>query len=111
MVDGHHYFCGSAKSRKIRNIERDPRCAFGVAVRDYDVSLEGRAARVTDDAMLERLAGEFEEWGPTVADGGFTHDYSAPSTGPPPWYVYEFTPEAVYAVGTKEPGGATRWTF
>ena len=50
-------------------------------------------------------------WAPIVADGGFTHKYSAPSAGPPPWYVYEFTPEDVYAVATKEPGGATRWTF
>jgi hypothetical protein len=31
-------------------------------------------------------------WAPTVADGGFTHEYSAPSAGPPPLYVYEFTP-------------------
>lgn len=50
-------------------------------------------------------------WAPTVADGGFTHEYSAPSAGPPPWYVYEFMPEDAYAVATKEPGGATRWTF
>ena len=27
-------------------------------------------------------------WAPTVADGGFTHQFSAPSDGPPPWYVY-----------------------
>ena len=47
----------------------------------------------------------------TDADGGFTHEYSAPSAGPPPWYVYEFMPEDAYAVATKEPGGATRWTF
>ena len=47
----------------------------------------------------------------TVADGGFTHEFSAPSAGPPPWYVYEFAPEDAYAVMTKEPGGATRWTF
>jgi hypothetical protein len=77
------------------------------------VSLEGRAARVTDEAMLQRLARVFAGggWAPTVADGGFTHDFSAPSAGPPPWYVYEFTPDDAYAVATKEPGGATRWTF
>ena len=92
-VDGRYYFCGGPRSRKIRNIERDPRCAFGVAIHGYDVALEGRAARVTDEAMLQRLAEVFAEggWAPTVADGGFTHDYSAPSAGPPPWYVYEFT--------------------
>jgi hypothetical protein len=112
-VSGRYYFSGSPRSRKVRNIERDPRCALGVAVTGYDVSLEGRATRVTDEAELERLAGVFSEggWAPTVADGGFTHQFSAPSAGPPPWYVYEFTPEQVYAVMGKEPGGATRWTF
>ena len=28
-VSGRYYFTGSPRSRKIRNIERDPRCALG----------------------------------------------------------------------------------
>jgi hypothetical protein len=112
-IEGRYYFSGGARSRKIRNLERDPRCAFGVAISGYDVALEGRAARVTDDAQLQRIAQVFASggWAPTVAEGGFTHEFSAPSAGPPPWYVYEFTPEDAYAVMTEEPGGATRWTF
>ena len=88
-VDGRYYFCGGPRSRKIRNVERDPRCVFGVAIHGYDVALEGRAVRVTDDALLQRLAEVFAEggWAPTVAGGGFTHEYSAPSACPPPWYV------------------------
>jgi hypothetical protein len=59
------------------------------------VALEGRAAPVTDDALLQRLAQVLVDggWAPTLASGGFTHEYSAPSAGPPPWYVYEFLPE------------------
>jgi hypothetical protein len=112
-VDGRFYFAGGEGSRKIRNIERDPRCAFAVATRGYDVALEGRARRVEDEAQLQRLAGVFAAggWAPKVAEGGFIHEYSAPSAGPPPWYVYEFTVEDAYAVMTTEPGGATRWTF
>jgi hypothetical protein len=112
-VDDCYYFCGSPRSRKIRNIERDPRCALGVAISGFDVTLEGRATRVSDDAMLLRLAAVFGAggWAPTVADGGFVHEFSAPSAGPPPWYVYEFSFEDVYATATKAPGGATRWTF
>jgi hypothetical protein len=112
-IDGHYYFSGGPRSRKIRNIERDPRCAFGVAVVGFDVVLEGRAERVTDEAVLERVARVFAAggWAPTVADGGFTHEFSAPSAGPPPWYLYAFTPENAYAVMTEEPGGATRWSF
>ena len=68
---------------------------------------------MTDDALLHGLAEMFAKagWAPTVADGGITHEYSVPGAGPPPWHVYEFTPEDAYAVATKERGGATRWTF
>ena len=67
-LDDHYYFCGGPRSRKIRNVERDPRCAFGLAIHGYDVALEGRAARVTDDARLQRLAEVFAEggWAPTA---------------------------------------------
>jgi len=93
-VDGRYYFCGGPRSRKIRSIERDARCAFGVAIHGYDVAFEGRATWVTDDAQLQRIAQFFAEAGgrrrwPTEAS---THDYSAPSAGPPLWYIYEFTP-------------------
>jgi hypothetical protein len=79
-VDGRYYFCAGPRSRKIRNIERDPRCAIGVAIEGYDVALEGRAVRVTDEAHLQALAQAFTVggWAPTVADGGFTHQFSAP---------------------------------
>jgi hypothetical protein len=40
-VEGRYYFSGGPRSRKIRNIEREPRCAFGVAIHGYDVALEG----------------------------------------------------------------------
>ncbi len=112
-VDGRYYFCGGPRSRKIRNIDRDPRCALGVAIEGYDVALEGRAERVTDEGRLERLAPVFAEggWAATDAEGGFTHQCNAPSAGPPPWPVYEFTPVDVYAVMTAEPGGATHWAF
>jgi hypothetical protein len=112
-VDGRYYFCAGPRSRKVRNIERDPRCAFGVAIGGYDVALEGQAERVTDEAHLRALAEVFAAggWAPTVADGGFNHQFSAPSAGPPPWHVYQFTPRDAYAVMATEPGGATRWTF
>lgn len=62
-VDGRYYFCGGPRSRKIRSIERDARCAFGVAIHGYDVALEGRATWVTDDAQLQRIAQFFAEAG------------------------------------------------
>ena len=57
-VDGRYYFSGSPRSRKIRNVERDPRCAFGVAIHGYDVALEGRAVRVTGVPYRDLTAGQ-----------------------------------------------------
>ena len=52
-------------------------------------------------------------WPARVDDTGtaLTADFSAPSAGPPPWHVYRITAQRATALGTVEPGGATRWTF
>jgi hypothetical protein len=46
-----------------------------------------------------------------LREGAFYHEFSAPSAGPPPWYLYELGPETVFAFGTAEPFGATRFDF
>ena len=40
-----------------------------------------------------------------------TAEYSAPSAGRPPWFVYRLTSRTAMALATVEPGGATRWRF
>ena len=75
--------------------------------------VEGEAVKVTDADRLQRLADVYAAngWGPTVRDGAFYHEYSAPSAGPPPWDLYRFTPTTVFGLATAEPSGATRWRF
>ncbi len=46
-----------------------------------------------------------------MRDGALYAEFSAPSAGPPPWDVDEVTPATVFALGTAEPYGATRWRF
>jgi hypothetical protein len=49
---------------------------------------------------------------PGRRDGpALTAEYSAPSAGPPPWFVYRITPRSATALAILEPGGATRWRF
>jgi hypothetical protein len=36
-------------------------------------------------------------------------EFSAPAAGPPPWHVYRLVPSTVFALGTAEPYGATRF--
>ena len=55
---------------------------------------------------MAKLYGD-QGWPARVEDQAFTYDYSAPSAGPPPWYLYEVTPTTVYGVLASGTGGAT----
>jgi hypothetical protein len=110
-----HWFETGEHTRKGRNIARDPRCTLSVATHEFDLVVEGEARKVTDPttvaAMAERWAAA--GWPARVDDTGtaLTAEFSAPSAGPPPWFVYRLTPHTATALATVEPGGATRWRF
>ena len=112
-VDGAFYFNAGPGTRKARNLANDPRCVITVATHPFDLVVEGEAVKVTDDAELRRIADVFaaEGWESTVRGGALYAEFSAPSAGPPPWHVYEVTPTTVFALGTAEPYGATRFRF
>jgi hypothetical protein len=101
--------------RRDRNLARDPRCTLSVAAREFDLVVDGEARPVTDTATVADMAARWatEGWPARVDDTGaaLTAGYSAPSAGPPPWHVYRLTPRTATALGTVEPGGATRWRF
>ena len=110
-VDGQWYFTSGPGTRKSRNLVRDPRCVVTVATQPFDLVVEGAAERVIDPDELEAVAGAYAAQGwPARVDGdALTAEYSAPSAGPPPWYLYRVEPSTVYALGAAEPYGATRF--
>ena len=114
-ADGCFWFETGKHTRKGKNLARDPRCALSVATQEFDLVVEGEAALVTDAAMVAEMASRWaaEGWPARVDDTGLalTAEYSAPSAGPPPWYVYRLTPRTATALATVAPGGATRWRF
>ena len=112
-VDDRFYFTSGPRLRKSRNVVANPRCALSVSLDDIDVVVEGTARKVTDATVLERVANLYASLGwPVEASGGaLTAEYNAPSAGRGPWDLYEVTPTTAVGVATKEPHGATRWTF
>ncbi|MGH2927864.1 MAG: pyridoxamine 5'-phosphate oxidase family protein [Solirubrobacteraceae bacterium] len=60
-VDGRSYYslCGRPLSRKIRNIERDPRCAFGLRTGCSDRDLARRAVYPPEGVRRYRLSRGF----------------------------------------------------
>ncbi|HEY5361837.1 MAG TPA: pyridoxamine 5'-phosphate oxidase family protein [Streptosporangiaceae bacterium] len=114
-ADEAFWFETGGQTRKARNLARDPRCALSVATQDFDLVVEGTARLITDPptvaAMAERWAAG--GWPARVDDTGtaLTAEFSAPSAGPPPWFVYRVIPGTATAVATVSPGGATRWRY
>jgi hypothetical protein len=112
-VDGAFWFETGGSTREGRNLARDPRCSLSVATTEFDLVADGDARRITDPstvaAMAERWAAS--GWPATVDESGtaLTAPFSAPSAGPPPWFVYRLEVRTATGVLTVEPGGATRW--
>ena len=111
--DGDLYFTSGPHARKARDLAANPACTISVKLTGLDLVLEGEATRVTDQPTLEALASRYREggWPAEVKDEAFTAPFSAPSAGPPPWYLYRFVFRTVIGVATAEPHGATRWRF
>ncbi|CAM3087179.1 pyridoxamine 5'-phosphate oxidase [Mycobacterium intermedium] len=105
------YFTSGPATRKSRNLTRDARCVISVATEPFDLVLEGQADRVTDSDELRTAAEAFaaDGWPARVEGDALTAGYSAPSAGPPPWYLYRLTVSTVFAFGTSEPLGATKF--
>jgi hypothetical protein len=114
-VNDAFWFETGERTLKARNLARDPRCSLSVAMREFDLVVEGAAHRITDPptvaAMAERWAAD--GWPCRVDETGeaLTAEFSAPSAGPPPWFVYRITAGSATALSILEPGGATRWRF
>src|SRR5690242_9073185 len=111
--DGDLYFVSGPGTRKSRHLAANPSCSVSCRLPGMDLVIEGEAQRVTDPATLETMAELYRDggWPATVDGDAFTGPYSAPSAGPPPWYVYRLRAGSVVAVASEEPPGATRWDF
>ena len=114
-LDGTFWFQTGTRTRKARNVARDPRCSIARSILDADVVVEGDAARVTDPDVLARVVASWVEGGwPAALDDsgtGITAPFNAPSQGPPPWHVYRIEPRSATVALGAEPGGLTRFTF
>jgi hypothetical protein len=88
---------------------------LSVATDEFDLVVNGTAELVTDPKTVEDMAERWaaDGWPARVDESGtaLTAEYSAPSAGPPPWFVYRITARTATALSIVEPGGATRWRF
>ena len=113
-IDDAWYVVTGPDTQKGHNLAANPACTLTARLDGIDVVFNGDAQRVTDGAELERIAEVYraQGWPAEVADDAFTAPYTAPSGGPPPWYVFRIATSSVVGVGSSaDVNGATKWTF
>jgi hypothetical protein len=114
-LDGSLYFCTGPEERKARNLAHNPHAVLTTGRNTFepgmDVMVEGDAPRVTDEALLRRIADVYErkygpEWHFDVADGAFSHSDHGRAL------VFGVTPGRAYGFGRSRVGFShTRWRF
>ena len=103
-LDGALYFGTGADEQKGHNLAANPHVLLSTGPQRWDggldVVVEGEAERVTDDALLRRLAeawrGKWDgRWHYEVADGAFRHEGGEGTA-----LVFRVAPTKVLAFGT-----------
>jgi nitroimidazol reductase NimA-like FMN-containing flavoprotein (pyridoxamine 5'-phosphate oxidase superfamily) len=98
-VEGRLFFSTGRKSRKARNLAKNPRCVVSTVVGTDSVVVEGVARRMRDSALSRRAANLYKR----------KYDYPIPHGEP----IYSVEPQVAF--GFTESGDflrtATRWKF
>jgi hypothetical protein len=114
--NGTGFFITSKETtRKSRNLDAEPRCVLSTDTGDLHMIIEGIARQVRDTETLQRASDTFRDaygWPTWVAGDQLDADDGAPTSGGPPYAVFEITPTRAFALPTDgEKSTPTRWTF
>lgn len=113
-ADGALHFCTGGEERKARNLRSNPEVVLTTGTNTlndgFDVVVEGRAVRVTDETRLIRLAEGWEakygsDWHFGVRDGAFSNGAGGRAD------VFEVPPRTVFGFTKGDPFSQTRWHF
>ena len=94
--------------------DADGHCSLAIDLGRAHVVVEGTAARLTGTANLARASSalfDVYEWPTTVVGDELDAPYAAPTSGGPPFRVYEVTPARAFAFPTNDQFEPTRFTF
>lgn len=116
-LDGALHFHTGPEEQKAINLRSNPNVVLTTGCNSWtgglDVVLDGEAVRVTDEAVLGRLAEVWARkwdgrWQLSARDGGYHHEGM---DGDGVSHVFSVTPSKVYAHAKGDPFGATTHRF
>jgi hypothetical protein len=101
---------------KTRNLDADPRSSLTVAYDDLHLVAEGSTRRLRGEGELLAASTTFSavyDWPTTPTDDDrLDAPYGAPTSGGPPYRVYELDPERIFTFPVDgELFAPTRWEF
>ena len=104
-----------ASARKTRDLQATGRCVLASDTGAAQVVIEATARRVTGEAEMERASGAFHTvygWPTTVHGDEIDAPYAAPTSGGPPFQVWELAPTKAFGFPPDgESAAPTRWRF
>lgn len=113
--DGALYFCSKDSAQKSRNLTANDHCVITTDAGDAHLIVEGLGRRVAERDVLERVSDVFRkiyDWSTRVEGDRLDADEGAPTSGGPPYDLFEVRPTKAFALpaggGTFAP---TRWRF
>lgn len=102
-------------ARKSRSLEHEARCVITTDTGDLHLIVEGTARQVHDEATLIRVSAAFEaiyDWPTEVKGDQLDAEYGAPTSGGPPYGLFEIVPTKAFGFPTDgETFTPTRWDF
>lgn len=108
------FVCSKHEAVKSRNLRADGHCTITTDLGSLHLVVEGEAGRVTDPdrlAAASRAMLEVYDWPTEIAGEELDAPYAAPTSGGPPFEVYELVPRTAYGFPTADTCQPTRWTF
>lgn len=95
------FVASKESAQKSRNLDADGRCVVSTERDGAHLVVEGEASRVHDRETLARASAAFEQiygWPTTVAGEQLDAEYGAPTSGGPPYRVYQIAPTKIFAL-------------
>jgi hypothetical protein len=104
----------NATAVKSHHLDTGDQCSLALDLGATHLTVDAHPVRLTEQHDLERASGAFRDvynWPTTVAGNELDAPYAAPTSGGPPFRVYELTPVRAFAFSASDQFEPTRFVF
>ena len=114
-ADSSFFVASKETARKTGDLAATGRCVVATNIGEAHVVVEATARRVEDPPTMQEASATFAArygWPTTVVGDEIDAPYAAPTSGGPPFQVWELTPVKAFGFPTDgEVSAPTRWRF